>query len=52
MKIAFITGGSQGIGLAISTLLIEKGYQIAVFARDTNKLNEIKRTARKQLFCF
>ena len=42
MKIAFITGGSQGIGLAISTLLIEKGYQIAVFARNTNKLNEIK----------
>jgi 3-dehydrosphinganine reductase len=42
MKTAFVTGGSQGIGLAISTLLIENGYQIAVFARDINKLNEIK----------
>ena len=42
MKIAFITGGSQGIGLAISKLCIEKGFSVAVFARNANKLNEIK----------
>lgn len=42
MKIAFITGGSQGIGFAIAKALIEKGFAIAIFARNIDTLKKVQ----------
>lgn len=38
MRAAFITGGSSGIGLALARRLAARGHPIALFARDTGKL--------------
>ena len=39
MKIALITGGSSGLGFALSKLLGQKGYFIIILARDIQKIN-------------
>jgi len=39
MKIALITGGSSGLGLALAKLLGQKGYFIIILARDIQKIN-------------
>lgn len=39
MRAAFITGGSSGIGLALARRLAARGHPIALFARDTGKLD-------------
>ena len=39
-KTAFITGGSQGIGLGVAKLLAQKGANVAVFARRKAVLDE------------
>lgn len=41
-KFAIITGASQGIGKAIAIKLAELGYDLALIARNINKLQEIK----------
>lgn len=38
MPAAFITGGSSGIGLAAAKTLAARGYDLALFARDAEKL--------------
>jgi 3-dehydrosphinganine reductase len=35
---AFITGGSSGIGLDLAKLLARRGHSVAIFARDSKKL--------------
>jgi 3-oxoacyl-[acyl-carrier protein] reductase len=37
-KKAFITGGTQGIGLALARALVEEGAQVAVCGRDADRL--------------
>ena len=39
MKEALVVGGSNGIGLAITSLLIDKGYYVKVLDRNTGDLN-------------
>ncbi|MBS1624175.1 MAG: SDR family oxidoreductase [Bacteroidetes bacterium] len=38
-KIAYIAGGSTGIGLSIAMKLARLDYTVCIFARDANKLN-------------
>ena len=44
-KVAFITGGSSGIGLALATRLVAAGAHVALFARGEGRLQ----AARQQL---
>jgi len=48
-KVAVISGGSSGIGLACARLLLTKGYVVALLARDLDRLqlakNELDRDA-------
>ncbi len=45
---AFITGGSSGIGLELARLLADKGHNLALFARDSNKLQAAADVLRKE----
>ena len=45
MTLAFVTGGSRGLGLATARGLVSAGIQIVLFARDTEQL----RTAAAEL---
>ncbi len=55
-KIAFVTGGSSGIGLACAGLLAARGTDVAIFARGREQLDkslvliEGNRVAQKQRF--
>lgn len=46
-KIALITGGSKGIGRAIALTFAKAGADLAVVARGTEKLNEVKAEIEK-----
>lgn len=39
-RVAIITGGSSGIGLAVGQLLVEHGYDVVLTARTESKLRE------------
>ena len=39
-KVAFITGGSKGIGLGIAEQLIKDDYHVAITGRDHSALKE------------
>jgi len=39
-KVAYITGGSKGIGLAIAHQLVKDGYNIVITGRNQDSLNE------------
>ncbi len=43
-KVAIITGGTSGIGLAVAELLVREGAQVALFARDTKRGQEALKT--------
>lgn len=49
-KIAFVTGASSGIGLAITKKLIEEGAQVAGFARTEEKLKKIEEEYKDKFF--
>lgn len=49
-KIAFVTGASSGIGLAISKMLMEEGAKVAGFARTEEKLNKIQEEHKGKFF--
>lgn len=42
MKKAIIIGASSGIGRAVASLLVEKGWRVAVTARRTDALDELR----------
>lgn len=41
-KIAVISGGSSGIGLACARILLERGYRVILLARDMDRLHDAK----------
>ncbi len=47
-KTAMITGASSGIGEALAFHLVEKGYSLALTARNIGKLEEIKEKVAKE----
>ncbi|MBK8112959.1 MAG: SDR family oxidoreductase [Saprospiraceae bacterium] len=48
-KVAFVTGGSQGIGAAVAKSLLDKGLKVAITGRDQAKLDAIQKTLDPQL---
>lgn len=48
-KLAFITGGSTGIGLAIATALAIEKCTVVLFARDTVKLKQAKEAIQNKV---
>ncbi len=48
-KIAIVTGGTKGIGLAITRALLSGGAKVAICARDVNDLTQIT-TSLKQAY--
>jgi 3-oxoacyl-[acyl-carrier protein] reductase len=49
-KVAIVTGGSRGIGLAIATLLAEDGAAVVVSGRDGDRLQRAARELEAQGF--
>jgi short-subunit dehydrogenase len=43
-KVAWIVGGSSGLGLAIAAELLAAGYRVTLFARDVDRLEQARRT--------
>ncbi len=52
MKSVLITGGSRGIGLAVTRLLINEYDYVAICARDEDSLNRIKAETPGQIHIF
>ena len=48
-KVALITGGSSGIGLAASCLFASSGYRVAICGRDQQKLEAAVDTIRQSM---
>lgn len=47
-KTAFITGATSGIGLASAKALAKEGYELALAARSTDKLEAVKKEIEKE----
>lgn len=48
-KIAFVLGGSAGIGYAIVEKLMAKGFRVGVIARGKDRLSEMQTTFKEQV---
>ena len=42
-KVAFVTGGSMGIGREVARLLAQEGFRVAITARDAERLEGVAR---------
>lgn len=40
-KVAWVVGGSSGLGLAVSRVLVSEGYRVSLFARDETRLSAV-----------
>jgi NAD(P)-dependent dehydrogenase (short-subunit alcohol dehydrogenase family) len=50
-KVAIITGGSKGIGLASARMFIKEGAQVIITARNEDELMAVKRELGDNLIC-
>ncbi|PIB31338.1 short-chain dehydrogenase [Maribacter sp. 4U21] len=52
-KVAYITGGSKGIGLGVAAALLKEGVKVAISGRDTKSLENAKKVldASEDLIC-
>ena len=51
-RIAAITGGNSGIGLATTKLFIKKGYKVAIFAQNIESLKDIQATDPDNIYIY
>lgn len=51
-RVVAITGGSSGIGLAISELFLENGYKVAVFAQSMERMLRFQKKSPEDIFIF
>lgn len=51
MKNAIVIGATSGIGKALTTCLLKKGWQVGITGRRLALLNELKTTAPDQVIC-
>lgn len=47
-KVAFITGGSSGIGLGIAETLLQAGYRVAITSRSNERAQSVASTLKTQ----
>ena len=47
-KVAFITGGSSGIGLGVAEALLKEGYRVAITSRSAERAEEVASSLRTQ----
>jgi len=50
-KLILVTGASRGLGRQIATACAERGYRLALVARDETELNELAETLRSTHAC-
>ena len=50
-KVAFITGGSKGIGFGIAEKLVQNGYNVAITGRNENSLQKAVENLKKLCDC-
>ncbi|MDP1563762.1 MAG: SDR family NAD(P)-dependent oxidoreductase, partial [Pirellulaceae bacterium] len=43
-KVAWVVGGSSGLGLAIAAELLGRGFRVTLMARDRERLEQARRT--------
>ncbi|PKH88375.1 SDR family NAD(P)-dependent oxidoreductase [Colwellia sp. Bg11-28] len=51
-RVVAITGGSSGIGLAISELFLKNGYKVAIFSQSLKRMKRFKQKSPNNIFIF